>query len=369
MRKLCLIYNSAPLYRKAIFQAIDKEYDCDWYFGEPKSGIKQMDLSLLRHTKYYKSYGNPNKLFWQGALISSLFSKKYQNYFILTQVRAISLWVMILLSSIFFPKKRIYGWSHGWYGREGTLRKKFDKWRISHMAGQFVYNEHSRQLMIEGGIPKNKLFVIYNSLDYDIQLRLRKKLKNTEIYIDYFGNTNPVIIFIGRLTYSKKLDLLVKALKALKDKGLSYNVTFIGDGEARKYLENIVEVEGLKSQTWFYGACYDETQNAELIYNASLCVSPGNVGLTAIHSLMFGTPVITCDDFCHQGPEFEAIKEGITGDFFKANDAFSLADKIDKWFAEHTNREQIRKECYAEIDTRWTPNNQMEIVRQNLKVE
>lgn len=33
MQKLCLIYNTAPRYREAMFHAIDQVYACDWYFG------------------------------------------------------------------------------------------------------------------------------------------------------------------------------------------------------------------------------------------------------------------------------------------------------------------------------------------------
>ena len=47
-KKLCLIYNTAPRYREAIFRAIDEEYDCDWYFGHTKTDIKEMDTYLFR---------------------------------------------------------------------------------------------------------------------------------------------------------------------------------------------------------------------------------------------------------------------------------------------------------------------------------
>ena len=53
----------------------------------------------------------------------------------------------------------------------------------------------------------------------------------------------------------------------------------------------------LQDQIWFYGACYDESKLGELIFNADLCVSPGNVGLTAVHSMGYGTPVITHNNF------------------------------------------------------------------------
>lgn len=43
--------------------------------------------------------------------------------------------------------------------------------------------------------------------------------------------------------------------------------------------------ERVDKNVWFYGSCYDEQTNAELIYNADMCVAPGNVGLTAIHAM------------------------------------------------------------------------------------
>jgi glycosyltransferase involved in cell wall biosynthesis len=42
----------------------------------------------------------------------------------------------------------------------------------------------------------------------------------------------------------------------------------------------------------FYGESYNERELAPLIALADVCVSPGNVGLTAIHALTYGTPVI-----------------------------------------------------------------------------
>lgn len=57
--------------------------------------------------------------------------------------------------------------------------------------------------------------------------------------------------------------------------------------------------------------------NAELIYNADLCVAPGNIGLTAMHAMMFGCPCISHNDFSWQMPEFEAIVPYKTGNFLK----------------------------------------------------
>lgn len=115
---------------------------------------------------------------------------------------------------------------------------------------------------------------------------------------------------------------------------------------------------------WFYGACYDEKPNAELIYNADLCVAPGNVGLTAMHTMVFGTPVISHNDFKWQMPEFEAIHPNETGDFFEYKNTESLASTISNWFSVHkSDRAEVRRFCYHEIDTQWNPNFQIKVIR------
>lgn len=94
--KLCIIYNTAPRYREAIFQSIDKTYDCDWYFGETKTDIKEMDLSLLKNTKYYKTYGDASSFYWKKGILSLLFKRKYQTFLMLSESRSLLVMLGIL---------------------------------------------------------------------------------------------------------------------------------------------------------------------------------------------------------------------------------------------------------------------------------
>ncbi len=369
MQKLCLIYNTAPRYREAVFCAIDAEYDCDWYFGETKSDIKEMDTSLLKNVTYYKICGNPLKMYWKRGVLKLLFKKKYQNFFMLAEVRSITDWLFFWLAFTFFPKKRIYIWTHGWYGKETGIDAKMKLWLYRHAVGTFVYGDRAKRLLIEQGIPEDKLFAIHNSLDYDTQKTLRKSIQTLDIYKNHFKNDCPTIIFIGRLTKVKKLDMIVNALASLRNKGELYNLVFVGDGVEAEKLKAKVRELGLENQVWFYGACYEEKTNAELIYNADLCVSPGNVGLTAMHSLVFGCPVITHNCFEWQMPEYEAIQAGLTGDFFKMDDTIDLTAAISRWFhLKSDKRDIVRKGCFDEIDTNWNPYYQMHVIKNNLKL-
>lgn len=215
------------------------------------------------------------------------------------------------------------------------------------------------------GTCKNYI-TVYNSLDYNKQLTIRANLLKSDIYARHFQNENPVIAFIGRLIPSKKLDIIVRLASMLcsDNSPMNVNIVLIGDGEEKRVLESLARELGVISNIWFYGACFDEGINAELLYNADLCISPGEVGLTAIHSMMFGLPVATHDNLNRQGPEFEAIIDGRTGFLFRENDLDDLYNKTVSWFSNNsTNREQVREECYNVIDTVWNPKHQMSIIK------
>ena len=160
------------------------------------------------------------------------------------------------------------------------------------------------------------------------------------------------------------MHLLLHAANILNQKGIQVNILIIGNGEDEECLKDISRQYNLN--TWFYGPSYDEEINAQLLAQSDLCVSPGNVGLTAIHSMMFGTPVITHSNFANQGPEFEAIISDKTGAFFEEEDVQSLADTISNWLNSKSDRAAIRQACYAEIDNNWNPDFQIRIIEKNI---
>lgn len=367
MSETCFYFNMPAKYRESIYRKMEEEFSADWYFGISRDGLKLFDTSDFKNVTELQSYeGHGVK--WTKGLISLLF-KKYSQYLIIGEPRDLASLIFLLLKITFFRKKKVYLWTHGWYGKETYGKKIFKKLYFLCADGILLYGEYARQCMIKEGFNANKLHVIHNSLAYDTQLNLRKKMSHTDVYCKHFGNKNPVIYFIGRLRAVKKLDMIISALYQLKKQGYVFNLVFIGDGECKETLEKQVEHLGLTDQVWFYGECFDEKINAELIYNADLCVAPGNVGLTAIHSLMFGCPVISHNDFHLQMPEFEAIKEGITGAFFERGNVDSLALVILQWFEKNSNkRTEIMNSCFKEVESSWNPYFQINVIKKVLSL-
>ena len=344
-----------------------KELNCDFYFGDTVfMDLKKMDYSNLIGYKGELKTLKIRSYRWQLGISKFLFMS-YDNYIITGDSSYLSYWLLLLIC--FIRQKKIYMWTHGL--KPDSLEKRIPLSGIfySHASGGLLlYGNHSRNFMIEKGFPENKLHVIYNSLDFEYQYNIRQQQVQSGIYKNHFRNNDPIVLFIGRLQKAKRLELIIKSQKKLIEQGIFTNTIFVGSGEMEQSLRNLAREEELVDRVWFFGPCYDEKQIAELIYNATLTVCPGNIGLTSIHSLVYGTPVITHSNFWKHGPEFEAITSGISGDFFEEGSYEDLSQKIYIWIKRsQSERETIRKDCYKIIDTFYNPQYQIRLLKKLLQ--
>lgn len=367
MKRVCCIFNIAPLYREGIYRKMDADPDTafDWIAGEESTGgIALMDLRTLRGFRGYlhNMYRRSGKLVWQRGAIRKAFSRRYDAYVLTGNPGIRSNWIIAAIARLL--RRPVYLWSHGLNGGESrwTLCKNKAYFRL---AGHLLlYGERSRRLLLEEGFPADRIKVIYNSLDYDKQAAIRSRIGDSGFIRNYFGNDLPLLTFVGRLTASKRLDLLLEALERLERTDDPCNLVLIGDGPEREPLERQVDERGLTDRVWFYGETYDDSIIGAFLHHSAACVSPGNVGLTAIHALTFGTPVVTHDNGNRQMPEYEAVEPGVSGSLFAEGDPEALAEGIRPWTKlDPEQREAVRRNCRRVVDEKFNPDRQMAVLR------
>ncbi len=369
--KICCIFNLAPHYRSPIYKLMNEELGCDFYFGDKiETTIKKLDYKGLDG---FKKEVENKKIFntsfiWQKGVVGLVFKREYK-YFILTGDSSIlSNWMIAFFALLL--NKKVYLWMHG-LKSELSWKGKLLTYPLYYMANKFLlYSDYSKAFMVKKGFNPNKMVCIYNSLDYDIQLSIRKDLIKTNIYIDYFNNDLPVLIYIGRIQKSKKINLIIDAMSILKNKNILCNLVIVGSDSENTGIEEKIVNNKFEKNVWMYGACYEEKKIAELIFNADVCVSPGNIGLTAMHSFTYGTPAISHNNFSNQGPEFESIKPGITGDFFEEDCAEDLSIIIQKWInLAEDERQKVRLAAFSVIDEKYNPHYQVQVLKELIKTE
>lgn len=363
--RLCCFFNYPPHYRRDIFLALDAMYDCQFYFGREvegmrNSGIEKMDVTLFRRPVRWFANVKRGRWLWRRKLLRLAFGP-YDAY-LLTADLCLTYLPFIVLAHLM--GKRVYAWGHGIKELKGVARG-VQRFLYRHYDGLFIYSEGARRRMIELGFNPSRIHVIYNSLVSRVD-RAALDSYRSSILTDRFHNDAPVILFTGRLTAVKRLDMLVEAVKTLNDTGVECNLLIVGDGPYRAELERLIADASLEDRTWLYGACYDPGELGRLIANSAVCVSPGNVGLTALHAMQHGVPVVTHDNFETQGPEYEIVTPGLTGEFFKENELPSLVGAIRRVLELQSTPEGYKKlkdNCLNIIDNTYNALNQTQIFK------
>ena len=242
------------------------------------------------------------------------------------------------------------------------MRRLF--YRLAH--GLLLYGHRARDLLTEVGFAPDRLYVVFNSLDTDSQLRAlagRDDASFVEARRKYGVSTSArLLVYVGRLVSGKELHLLPTTVSSLRKRGHDVHLMLVGGGSGRADIERQVEALGIQPYVHFAGEVYSEKELCPLIGAADLCVSPGAVGLTVMHALVYGTPVITHDDLNNQKPEFEAIQPGVTGALFRRGDVESLTATIETWFSVDRDRARQRTMCRDTLLRFYTPTNQREII-------
>ncbi|MCW5515601.1 glycosyltransferase [Muriicola sp. Z0-33] len=368
-KQIILIYPGFPHYRNGVIEALLESDKNTYHFAGDKRGyneIKPYDFKDYPHFYDFPSYRIGTFWFNRGLLRFILF-KKFDGAI----VHSSPYWISIIIASIILKIKGIpnYNWAHGVLDNIVNLRSKlYVLFYKSLFKGLLLYGNISKDNLVRLGYKSEKITVVYNSLDYKAQIGFRGSV-NSDQRKQFRASlfTNPVnsqLIFIGRLIPEKKLDMLINAAALLKNEQVIVNLLFVGDGPERENLQQLVKNKDLESQVCFYGASYDEAANYQLIYSSDCCVAPGQIGLTAIHSLMYGVPVISHNNPNDQGPEFEAIKHLKNGALFQYNDEIDLKNKILEVLQMISAKTptEIENDCYEIVDQYYNPEVQRQLI-------
>jgi len=326
MKLVVIVQTILPHYRSSLFHLLVKEKGIRFKIlaGKTDGGIKEMSItnaginnSLCNHILQLAGH----RFIFQSGLFSAI--KALRPDFVLLggpDVHVVSNLLLFFYLRI-FTKTEVHWWTHGVSSKQSILRS-IQLFLIKFSNGVLTYE-------VEG---KNTITQFMKSRA--INITVLKNAINTEDYgllLDHRKNKKApfCILFAGRLTLAKRCDILIKSAKRLKDAGLSFRVEIIGNGPELNTCKSLVDTLQLNDYVTFHGAKYDDELRA-IFSRADIFVLPGKVGLSALHALSYGLPVLTTDQDIHS-PEIALIKKGYNGDFFQGFSEESLAIKIQEW--------------------------------------
>jgi len=149
-------------------------------------------------------------------------------------------------------------------------------------SGIHTVSEATKDDLIKFGV-KKPIFVLPNAIP----------IKDAVVV-----KINPFqFVFVGRLVFYKNLQIIIKALKLLKEKFPQINLIIIGKGPYREHLEKLVIQNKLQKNIIFRGHVSEEEKNL-LISSSQALVFPSlfeGFGLVILEAFMQKKPVLASD--------------------------------------------------------------------------
>lgn len=186
-----------------------------------------------------------------------------------------------------------------------------------------------RRLLVKGGIPAEKIAVLRQPADPG----LVKELAPVK---------EPRIIFFGRLSEEKGLDVLVRAYQ---EAGVDASLMIVGRsyGGCREKLERLVRPDFRDRIIFKEFAPLEEL--TPLISGSLLSVVPSryydNAPQSVVESYLHGTPVLGS----RMGGIPEEIVEGVTGEVFEPGDTPGLAAKLRELLSDRPRLEEMGRKA------------------------
>ena len=191
----------------------------------------------------------------------------------------------------------------------------------------------------EAGMDKNRIFKFANMINIEQGDVVTKN-----------DNIVPVIGSIGRFADQKGFDILLPALKILKDKGLEFKCIIGGDGEDREKLNSQRKELGLEGLIEFSGWVNDKKAYYERMDIFVLSSRYEPFGIVLLEAMKYKTPIVATD--C-DGP-LDIITDGENGLLVKRFNVGSLAAGLERLLLDKELRNKLAENGYKNLLENYT---------------
>ena len=172
-------------------------------------------------------------------------------------------------------------------------------------------NQNSIDVLSSYGF-KGHVYLVENATDMKIPTDEEKRIYRTKALGLVNVDTNrPTLLYVGQHKDEKNIPLLIKSLKLLKDKGIKFNMIFVGDGAGRKNYEKMVDEFCLTDYVTFFGETTDREEVAAFYALADYFLFPSKYdtsSLTLREASAFAVPCILVESVTS-----EEFSDGVNG--------------------------------------------------------
>ena len=250
-------------------------------------------------------------------------------------------------------------------------------WFVSVFRGKKLYvTSHGTDIVLleKSGLQRSlarliyrrciKAFVVSNylretALDLDLITPAKIEVCPMPARTDLFGKqpvferTPPLILAVARFTHQKQLDVLIKALRILRDDDIDFVCEIYGEGEREAGLRALIAESSLQERV-LLKAPVPQEQLAKIYPSARVTVLPSineGFGMTLVEAQLSGSAVIGA----RSGGIIDIIRDRETGLLFEPGNAEQLAAQIKSILADEQLYRKLITNAKKDAERRFSP--------------
>ncbi|MBX3038694.1 MAG: glycosyltransferase family 4 protein [Anaerolineales bacterium] len=158
-----------------------------------------------------------------------------------------------------------YANEHGKFSIKGKIYTLLELATNSNLSVCITVSENDRRSAIAANIPNEKVELIYNAIETNIQ-----KIQSDKAWLvsKFSLPSNKVICTaVGRLVAIKGHDVLIKSIELIKKANENFHILIVGEGKFRQELEQLIQSANVQNFVTLAG--YQDRETALAIINAS----------------------------------------------------------------------------------------------------
>lgn len=207
---------------------------------------------------------------------------------------------------------------------KNLIYTNLNAWALRSFDYFVAVSDSFKEMLISRGFPAGKIFVIYNGIDFNAELKLLKK----EDYLQKLGLAIPshsrIVGLMGRLHPVKGLDLFLQGARLVLEEEPATHFLIAGDGEEREKLLQLRDKLRLSKQVHFTGYLDQPDQFINILDINTLTSYSESFPLVLLEGARLKKPTLSSA----VGGITHLLKEGETGLLFEAGNEEQFAAKL-----------------------------------------
>ncbi len=194
--------------------------------------------------------------------------------------------------------------------------------------------------LVRNGVGRENISIIYNGIFTEVF--------HPNSIVEKFSK--PTIVYLGRIKTYKRVDVIIRAMHAIRERVPGTRLVIIGSGDGLPALRKLADTLSLSEEIVKFAGFISEEEKVEYLRRAWIAVNTSpkeGWGIVGMEAQACGTPVVVSD-----APGLrESVINGETGFLFNFGDVTELADKVSTLLESSELREKM-----GSAAARWAAN-------------